>query len=62
MVMGHTIQENGKVMMQCFKNGLAQIFIIDVGMSSAYGTIGRAALVINHYVNGTTSTQSINMD
>lgn len=62
MIMGHTIQENGKILPKCFKNGEAQIYIIDVGMSSAYGTIGKAALELNHYRNGTTRSRAVYMD
>lgn len=35
IVMGHTIQETGKILTRCAKHGKPQIYIIDVGMSAA---------------------------
>jgi hypothetical protein len=47
IIMGHSIQDNGRRWYQMSQNGIPRIFLIDVmGMSSAYGT-GKAALILH---------------
>lgn len=58
MVMGHTTQRDGNILARC-KDGHHRLFVIDVGISQAYNSLGSAALEIIHNPDGSVKISGI---
>jgi hypothetical protein len=62
MVVGHTIQEDGKVMARCEGAKGPMILGIDLGMSKAYGTVGKGGIEILYRRGGVVDIRAVYMD
>ncbi len=59
MVIGHTPQENGKILARCKGPNHHRLFVIDVAISKAYGSLGSAALEMLYYSDGSLDINAI---